>query len=117
MGHIIDVMATVIGLSNAEYPTNYEGNEIIPLEGKSLLPIFEGIERDSHDVLYWEHQKNKAIRKGDWKLVSISDGTWELYNLKIDRTELNNLVNEYPELVQEFILVYKLWAERCGVEL
>lgn len=117
VSHIIDVMATVVGLSNAEYPTNYDGNEIIPLEGKSLLPIFEGIERESHDVLYWEHNKNKAIRKGDWKLVSISDGTWELYNLKKDRTETNNLVNEYPELVQELILNYKLWAEKCGVKL
>ena len=117
VGHIIDIMATVVGLSNVEYPTNYGGNEIIPLEGKSLLPIFEGTEREAHKALYWEHQKNKAIRKGDWKLVSVSDGIWELYDLKKDRTEINNLVNEYPELVQELILDYRLWVEKCGVEL
>lgn len=117
VSHIIDVMATVVDLSKAKYPTEYNGNEIIPLEGKSLVKIFEGKERDSHDVLYWEHNKNKAIRKGDWKLVSISDGTWELYNLKNDRTEINNLVYEYPELVGELIMDYKLWAKKCGVKL
>lgn len=117
VGHIIDVMATLIDLSNAEYPSSFAGKEITPLEGKSLLPIFNGIERDSHETLFWEHQKNKAIRKGDWKLVSISDGTWELYNLKKDRTEINNLMDEYPELVKELILDYKLWANKCGVKL
>lgn len=117
VGHIVDVMATVVDLSDAEYPTNFGGNEIIPLEGKSLLPIFNELKRESHDALYWEHEKNKAIRKGDWKLVSISDGTWELYNLKMDRTETNNLVNEYPELVEELIMDYKLWTEKCGVKL
>lgn len=117
VGHIIDVMATIIDLSHAEYPTSFGGKEIVPPEGKSLLPIFKGIKRESHNTLFWEHQKNKAIRKGDWKLVSISDGTWELYNLKKDRTEINNLVDEYPELVQELILDYTLWAKKCGVKL
>ena len=36
IGHVMDIMATCIDMAGATYPTKYKGNDIIPLEGKSL---------------------------------------------------------------------------------
>lgn len=69
-GHVIDFMATFINVAGAEYPQTYNGNEILPVEGKSLLPVFQGQKREEHDFIFWEHEQNGAIRHGKWKLVS-----------------------------------------------
>ncbi len=117
VGHIVDIMATCCEVAGTEYPRIYKGRQITPLVGKSLLPIFQGKTREGHEVLYWEHMKNKAIRKGKWKLVSTSNGQWELYNVEIDRTETNNLAEQYPEVVDELKALFQDWAEKIGVEI
>jgi arylsulfatase len=65
--------------------------------------------------MLWEHEGNRAIRMGDWKLVAECDKDWELYNMLEDRTELNNLAERSPERVEEMEALYRIWAERCGV--
>ncbi|MBA7605994.1 Arylsulfatase [subsurface metagenome] len=116
LGHVIDLMATCCDLAGVSYPETYRGNKIIPLEGRSLVPIFQGERRQRHDVLYWEHMGNKAIRRGRWKLVSVKDGRWELYDLEADRTELRDLAGQQPELARELAALYEDWAGRWGVK-
>ena len=115
VGHIIDIMATCLDVAGAQYPTTYDGHPITPLEGKSLLPILEGGERERHDVLYWEHFRNRGVLQGQWKLVATKNGEWELYDMEADRTELNDLSEKYPEKVRELLSLYDHWADRCGV--
>ncbi|UCH63467.1 MAG: sulfatase-like hydrolase/transferase [Fidelibacterota bacterium] len=115
-GHVIDLMATCRDLAGATYPETYRGKEVLPLEGRSLRPVFQGEQRQGHDVLYWEHEGNKAIRRGKWKLVSVSEGRWELYDLEADRTELRDLAGQQPELAGELAGLYQAWAARCGVK-
>ena len=67
------------------------------------------------DALYWEHEGNRAVRVGKWKLVSRHPGGWELYDLDADRTELNNLAAQEPERVREMTALWDAWAKRCGV--
>ncbi len=112
--HIIDLMPTCLDAAGAEYPTEFHGNIITPVEGKSLLPVFENSE-PAHESLFWEHEGNRAVRKGYWKLVSEFPGTWELYNLESDRTELNNLAGQHPDKVMELEKLYNEWALRCNV--
>ena len=108
-GHVVDLMATCLELANASYPQNYEGRDITPTSGKSLVPLIQGKEADVHDVLFWEHFGARAIRQGDWKLVMLGrKADWELYNLAEDRTELNNLADRFPEKVTE---LSGLWEE------
>ena len=38
--HIIDIMATCVDVSGAPYPTQLNGHEIHPLDGRSLVPAF-----------------------------------------------------------------------------
>jgi arylsulfatase len=114
-GHIIDVMATCLDVAGIEYPKTYKGRELNRLEGKSLLPIFEGKKRRGHQALYWEHEGNRAVRQGKWKLVSAHKGPWELYDLEADRTELNNLAEKHPQKVKQLKELYERWAKRSGV--
>ena len=85
-----------------------------PLEGVSLVPALEGgpVERDA---IYWEHEGNRAVRQGRWKLVARHRGDWELYDLVSDRTEMRNLSAAQPERVARMIAMYDAWAKRCGV--
>ena len=114
-GHIIDIMATCLDAAGIEYPKTYKGRELTRLEGKSLLAIFEGKKRRGHEVIYWEHEGNRAVRQGKWKLVSAHKGPWELYDLEADRTELDNLADKYPQKVEQLKELYESWVSRCGV--
>lgn len=93
-GHLIDFMATCIELADADYPEEFGGRQITPLQGKSLVPIFEGKQRQPHEWLYFQFSNNRAIRLGDRKLVSAKGKPWELYDLATDRSELENLASQ-----------------------
>ena len=112
--HVIDYMATCIELAGAIYPTTYKNESIKPLEGKSLLPAFRGIKID-REALYWEHEGNRAIRLGNWKLVSFRGEPWELYDLDKDRSETTNLANQYPEITKKLGVMWNDYAARASV--
>lgn len=114
-GHLIDVMATCVDAGGAVYPRERQGQPITPLEGRSLVPIFKTGRRDGHPYLFWEHEGNRAVRAGQWKLVARHRGPWELYDLEADRTELNNLAAQHPDKVAELRSRYQEWARRAGV--
>jgi arylsulfatase len=114
-GHVIDLMATCADVAGAEYPKKFKDHDITPLEGKSLRPIFEGKTRPGHEAIFWEHEGNKAVRMGQWKLVEKYKGEWELYDLVTDRTELTNLAAKEPERVKEMAAKWEAWAKRANV--
>lgn len=118
MGHVMDIMATCIDLSGASYPSTYDGNGIIPLEGKSLLPIFEKGRRKGHEYLGFEHFNERGfIARDGWKIVRQGDKKpWELYDLNTDRTEQHNLAAGHPGKLAELVREYEQWAKRCMVE-
>jgi arylsulfatase len=116
-GHIIDVMATVLDISEAEYPTTYQGGDVIPHAGLSLRPIFDGKERAPHEYLFWQFGKAKAVRHGKWKLVRDGDTAWELYDLEADRTELSDVVGDHADLAGRLEAKWLEWAKTSGVKL
>ncbi|MBI3857586.1 MAG: sulfatase-like hydrolase/transferase, partial [Planctomycetes bacterium] len=109
-GHVIDLLPTCLDLAGAEYP-----KDKTPVEGLSLAPIFREGRRPGHDAIYWEHEGNRALRQGKWKLVARHKGRWELYDLDGDRTELANLAGQHPERVKELAAKHDAWAARVGV--
>jgi arylsulfatase A-like enzyme len=123
-GHLIDIMATCVDAAEAQYPEEYQGHEIIPMEGRSLLPAFANLPID-REALFWEHEGNRAIRMGKWKLVARAWtdsecgrsglNKWELYDLDADRTELNNLASQYPDRVKAMSASWVEWAQRLHV--
>ncbi|MBT7164108.1 MAG: sulfatase-like hydrolase/transferase, partial [Victivallales bacterium] len=109
-----DVMATFLEVAHADYPDTYANQPIQPLEGFSMVPSFGG-NRNEREVLAWEHEGNKAVRRGDWKLVRRYPGEWELFNMAADRSEMHDRATEHPALVAELARIWDTWAERCGV--
>ncbi len=108
-GHLIDIAATLVELAGVNVPTDTQ-----PLEGRSLVPVFGGqpLEREA---IYWEHEGNRAVRQGQWKLVSKHNRPWELYDLSRDRIEQNDLADQNPEKVQELVALYDAYAARARV--
>ena len=109
-----DVMATLIEIAGAEYPKTFNGNDILPLEGLSLMPVLKG-DGLPERPLFWEHEGNAAVRLGKWKLVKEYPGDWELYDMIADRTETNDIAFEHPKVVKSLSRQYEEWAKRCGV--
>jgi len=119
-GFLPDIMATCLDLAQTKIPETFNGNKIIKHSGKSLTPIFNGSTEQIHEEpIFWEHEGNKAVRFGDYKLVQDwekgIDDNWELYNISIDRTEQNNLIGILPDKSNEMISMYNDWAKKIGV--
>jgi len=114
--HVMDVMATCVEVSGAEYPKLNRGTEILPMEGMSLVPVMNG-EGWNHRVLGFEHERNRGYLKGEWKIVSeeYRGDEWELYNIDDDRLEQDNLADRYPGKVKELAEEYREWAGRVLV--
>jgi arylsulfatase A-like enzyme len=120
VGHVIDLMPTILDVAGAEYPLEYDEKRIHPAQGKSLVNCIDG-ESFSREPLFFEHEANRAVIKGKWKLVSIGtrnepyEGEWELFDLSVDRTETNNLVDQQPEIAKELQLLWENWANENHV--
>ena len=113
--HIIDILPTFLDAAGIAHPTEYNGKPITPLEGESFLPLLRGGKWRRQSHIFWEHEGNRAVRLGQWKLVSKHGGRWELYDMQEDRTELNDLSEKNRPKVEEFAGLYHAWAERVGV--
>jgi arylsulfatase A-like enzyme len=115
VGHIIDVMPTLLAVSGATYPETRAGHAITPMQGVSLLPAFAGKTLERTAPLAWEHEGNRAIRVGDWKLVAEAGKPWELYDLGNDPTELHDLASGHPAQAAELAAKWDAWATGCNV--
>jgi arylsulfatase len=114
-GHLIDIMATCVDVSGAKFPKELNGQAIQPPEGKSLVPAFDG-KPVGREAIYWEHEGNRAMRVGKWKLVAKGPaGPWELYDIDHDRIEQHNLVSQEPERVKQMVAQWETWAKRANV--
>lgn len=90
VGHIVDLVPTLLELAGAS-PAPAEGAP--PFPGRSLVPAFARDGGLARDYVFFHHEGNRALRVGDYKLVSAREDhdAWELFNLATDRCEQHNL--------------------------
>ncbi len=118
---MMDIVATMCDLAGIPIPDS--------IEGESFKSILHGNDQKRKEPIFWEHQGNRAVRKGKWKLVhrrcddtssdqetSNNDDGWELYNMLEDRTELNNLAAQHKERVSQMSKMWMEWASRINVK-
>jgi arylsulfatase len=110
--HLLDLMPTFLELAGHAYPAT----DTLKPEGRSIVNMIKGQSGANDRTLCWEHEGNRAIRKGKWKLVQLANAPgWELFDMENDRIEQKNLADEKPEVVKELAADYDRWAERCDV--
>ena len=119
VGHVIDFFPTFLEMSGTAYPKKYNGREVIPVEGMSLLEVFKSpaktIKRDQS--LCWAFAGSRAVREGNWKLVwDARVKNWELYDMAVDRTEMNDLSKVKPEVANRLMTQWGNWAKQTGVQ-
>ena len=105
--HLIDIYPTVLTASGTQNPSA-QG-----LLGTDLLKMLH--HPPQKRMLFFEHQGNRAVRHGKWKLVAFDDGPWELYDLSIDRTESFDLAAKFPQKVLELDHAWNEWGKRNHV--
>ncbi|WP_223857614.1 arylsulfatase [Sphingobacterium micropteri] len=120
-GHISDIMATCVDVSQTSYPVTYKGKNIHSLVGKSLKPHFNG-NNNNRGKIFWEHEANIAVRDEKWKLVTktrqdaqLDEKNLSLYDMDMDPTEMNNLSARYPDKVKEMYHEWINWGNEIGV--
>lgn len=120
-GHLIDIMPTCLALAGVSFPEEFNGTGSVPPEGMSLLPALAG-KKLNREYLFWEHEGNRAIRMGRWKLVSKlntpmqftpeDENSWELYDLEKDPSETEDLAAEHPDRVKKMAAKWEEEAVR-----
>ena len=110
VGHLVDIVPTVLELAGGKAPAEWNGKPVPAPPGRSLVPVFTKDGTVTHDEIWWQHEGNRAIRMGDFKLVAAGEkASWELYDLSKDRGETTNLAATMPEKAKE---LEARWTQR-----
>ena len=112
--HITDIMPTCVEVASARYPEGAGEVAIQPMEGVSLAPSFTDDHWQRGQPIWFEHEGNRAVRDGAWKLVNRHPHRWELYNIDDDRTEQNDLVASERYRVRNMTAYWERQADRVG---
>ena len=120
--HATDILPTFLDYAGVERPSEFRGEPLEPLYGRSWRPWLEGATsqpvRGPYDALAFEMIECKAVIKGDWKLLFMAppygDNEWFLYNLRDDPSELNNVARAYPEKFAELQAEWESYARAVG---
>ncbi len=122
-GTVMDILPTFLALAGTSHPgTLYRGEEILPVKGRSLLPVLTGVRAAVHDdteYTGWELYGHRAIRQGDWKITwdaaAGQEARWMLFNLAHDPMERHDLAAENPEKLTEMLLLWNRYEVENGV--
>ena len=114
-GEVADIMPTLVQLCGATYPEEHNGQVIPHYEGTSLVPVLDGGQLAPRE-LFMEHESNRMVRDGSWKLVALHDNPWELYNLADDPTEMKDLAAGNVARVEQMSAAWENWAENNNVK-
>ncbi len=109
-GHLVDLMPTLLDIVGGKRSETWDGQPAPVPPGKSLVPALAKDVPVPHDSIWWQHEGNRALRMGDWKIVAAgARSDWELYDLSKDRSESNNLAAQQPERVKSMA---EIWSKQ-----
>ncbi len=116
----LDILPTALAAAGVEVRPEWH------LDGVNLLPFLNGADTGApHDALFWRLGEQRAIRRGDWKLVrydqaldkpgtisraqNVTVTADRLYHLAEDLGETKDLASSHPEKVEELRKLWQAW--------
>ncbi|KAF2105432.1 alkaline-phosphatase-like protein [Lophiotrema nucula] len=120
---IMDIMPTILDMAGISHPApNYQGREIVPMRGNSMLPFITGKEERIHPqdfIQGWETCGRAAVRRGAYKIVFIpkpkGPEKWQLYDLASDPGETDDLADKEPKILKELLKLWDQYVLETGV--
>ncbi len=122
--HVKDVAPTLLDFAGIAPPNQFEGREVLSMQGVSWAKMVHGeaaSPRGADDWLAFEFWHCMTIRKGSWKLTwmpkPVGKSAWRLVNLDQDPGERYDLSAEYPEKVRELLEHWETYVAENNVIL
>jgi arylsulfatase A-like enzyme len=99
----LDILPTAAVAGGANLPKEHK------LDGVNLLPFLTGEKKTApHEMLFWRTGQNHAVRKGNWKWVTMG-GETGLFDLVSDISESKDIKAEKPDVVKELEKAFEQW--------
>jgi arylsulfatase len=122
---VMDVLPTFLSLAGSAHPgDSYRGRPVLPVKGRSLLPLLSGHAQMVHDAqsyMGWELYGHRAIRQGDWKIVwdpsERDNAAWHLFDLARDPGEQTDLGAQEPARYAAMLALWDAYRQANGVIL
>ncbi|UBM08761.1 arylsulfatase [Cupriavidus metallidurans] len=141
--HVVDLAPTFLDLAGVSAPTKpaaplydskgidrnagkvvYDGRNVYPITGLSLLPTLQGKTTGPSRTTFSEELYGRTyVYSDNWKAVWIeppfgpADGEWTLYDIRADRGETNNLAAQHPDVLSDLKGKWNDYAARVGAVL
>ncbi len=117
--HVNDLVPTLLqGAGIPAHDGNYQGRQVEPMDGRSLLAQMQGKTAKVYgptEAVGYELSGCQAVFKGAYKLIKnippLGDRQWHLYDPEKNPGEANDLAATRPELVKEMQADYAAYAE------
>jgi len=108
----MDMFPTMVSIAQAKLPAG------LKLDGIDLLGMLTEGRKLPERTLFWRYRKERALRKGPWKLLVQGDNV-KLYNLDDDLGEKMNLTGAKPGMVKMLQDKLTTWEQEVsdGVDL
>lgn len=120
--YITDIMPTMLEMSKLKHPKKYNGREVAPMRGRSIIGMLSGDMKEvygSNEAVGGEMGGGKWLRLGDYKIVfappPFGKGEWELFDLSKDVGETDDLSKKHPKKFKELMTAYERYADEVGV--
>ena len=106
----MDMFPTMVSIAGAKLPAG------IKLDGINLLGMLTEERKLPSRMLFWRYRKQKAVRKGPWKLL-VQDDNVKLYNLDDDLGERKNLADAKPAIIRELQGELAAWEQEVSADV
>ena len=113
VGITMDLTASILAATGTAVPADAR------LEGINLMPILEGRAPEVERTLFWRtttgNRSQKAVRRGDWKVVI--DGTHTfVFNVRTDISERQDLTSRRQDIAQKLQPLIADWERDVDAE-
>lgn len=129
--HLIDIVPTILEMTNVTAPDVLNGVKQRPIEGVSMAyTLASPAAPTTHTTQYFELMSNRGVYKDGWmasttpmRLPWIATGpdpkpedfNWELYNISDDFSQSNDLAAQNPDKLKELQAVFDAEAKKYSV--